>query len=67
MSKALYNNITIVGNAEVINSIVRMNDLDPQSIKSEYKLQIINLLTNFIQRESPIFHEQDIEGWFFKD
>ena len=50
MSKALYNNITVVGNAEVINSIVRMNDLDPQSIKSDYKLQIINLLTNFIQR-----------------
>jgi hypothetical protein len=53
-----------VGNAEVIKSIVKMNELDPQSIKSEYKLLLIRLLTNFIQRESPIF-QQDIQKWYF--
>jgi hypothetical protein len=63
-SKLQYNNILIVGNAEVIKSIVKMNEIDPQSIKSEYKLLLIRLLTNFIQRESPIF-QQDIQKWYF--
>jgi hypothetical protein len=41
-----------------------MNEYDPQSIKSEYKLLLIKLFTNFIQRESPIFKE-DIQKWYF--
>jgi hypothetical protein len=52
----------VVGNAEVIRSIVNMNEIDPQSIRSEFKLLIIRLLTNFIQRKSSIFGE-DIQKW----
>ncbi len=60
-----YNNTLIVGNADVITSLVKMNEADPQSIKSEYKLLLIKLLTNFIQRESPIFEKEDIQEWYF--
>lgn len=61
-SKLRYEDILVVGNAEVISSIVKMNEIDPQSIRSEFKLLIIRLLTNFIQRKSPIFNE-DIQKW----
>lgn len=40
-----------------------MNEFDPHSIHSEFKLLIIRLLTNYIQRTSKIF-EKDIQKWF---
>ena len=51
-SRNHYDNLIVVGNADVIKSIVKMNEYDPQSIKYEYKLIIIQLLTNYIQRQS---------------
>lgn len=44
--------LQIVDCEEVIKSIVKMNELDSNSIKFEYKLLIIRLLTNYIQRTS---------------
>jgi hypothetical protein len=44
--------IEVVGKKDVIKSIVKMNKLNPNSIKPEYKLVIINLLTDFILRGS---------------
>lgn len=43
-----------------------MNETDSNSIRSDYKLLIIQLLTNFIQRTSSIFKE-DIDKWIVKD
>jgi hypothetical protein len=55
-----------VDRQEVIKSIVKMNELDSNSIKPQYKLLIIRLLTNYIQRTSPIF-SQEIEKWTVQD
>jgi hypothetical protein len=58
--------LEIVDRQEVIKSIVKMNELDSNSIKPQYKMQIIRILTNYIQRTSPIF-KQDIEQWIVQD
>jgi hypothetical protein len=58
--------LQIVDCEEVIKSIVKMNEADSNSIRSDYKLLIIQLLTNFIQRTSNIFQE-DIDKWIIKD
>jgi hypothetical protein len=39
-----------------------MNQVDSNSIKYEYKLLIIRLLINYIQRTSEIF-KNDIKYW----
>lgn len=32
-----------------------MNENDPNFIKPEYKRMVVKLLTNYIQRQNPIF------------
>jgi hypothetical protein len=58
--------LQIVGCEEVIQSIVKMNQTDSNSIKYEYKLLIIRLLINYIQRTSNIF-KNDIKHWAVDD
>lgn len=43
-------NSSVVGNADVIKAIVKMNENDPNFIRPEYKLMVVELLTNYIQR-----------------
>lgn len=43
-----------------------MNEADATSINQEYKLIVINLLTNYIERESKVF-EKNIQDWFLSE
>lgn len=43
-----------------------MNKKNPKSIKIEYKVELIKMLTAYIQKESSIF-EKDIEEWQISD
>lgn len=56
----------LVGSADVIKSIVKMNENDPSFIKPEYKLLIVQLLTNYVQRESEIF-KSNVQDWALND
>lgn len=41
---------SIVKNSDVVKAIVRMNENDPNFINPQYKLMVVELLTNYIQR-----------------
>ncbi len=54
---------SVVGNADVIKAIVKMNDSDPNFVKPEYKLMVVELLTNYIHRCAPEVFGQNIQDW----
>jgi hypothetical protein len=52
-----------VGNADVIKAIVKMNEKDPNFLKPEYKLMVVELLTNYIQRQAAEVFRENIQDW----
>lgn len=54
--------VSVVGNAEVIKAIVKMNENDPNFIRPEYKMMVVKLLTNYVQRESVMFRD-NVQDW----
>ncbi len=53
----------VVGNADVIKAIVKMNEKDPNFLKPEYKLMVVELLTNYIQRQAEEVFRENIQDW----
>lgn len=42
--------IEVVGREDVIRTIVDMNKKDPKAIKLEYKIELVKMMTSFIQK-----------------
>ncbi len=53
----------MVGKADVIKAVVKMNEKDPNFLKPEYKFKVIELLTNYIQRQAAEVFRKSILDW----
>ena len=62
-----YNNV-VIGRSEVIKSFVEMNELNPNFLKTDLKLNFLQLLTNsIVSHNEKMYKEKDVEFWYTSD
>ena len=58
----------VIGRSEVIKSFVEMNELNPNFLKTDLKLNFLQLLTNsIVSHNEKIYKEKDVELWYTSD